>query len=111
MGQAHKNGQYLKNRQIILAGNPTCHWCGTQPATQADHLIEVDRGGGHELENLVPSCAKCNNTRAHLYSSAKANIKNNARAEALRDNGIEIKKSTPRFDTVRWRIKTPPAKP
>lgn len=99
MGQAHKNGEYLKNRQIILKGNPTCHWCGTQPATQADHLIEVDRGGGHELQNLVPSCAKCNNTRAHLYSSAKANIKNNARAEALRDNGIEIKKSKPVFYT------------
>ena len=99
MSLAHKDGRYLKNRQVILQGNPLCHWCGTQPATQADHLIEVDRGGGHELENLVPSCAKCNNTRAHLYSSAKAVTKNNARAEALRDNGIEIKKSKPFFYT------------
>jgi len=99
MSLAHKDGRYLKNRQVVLRGNPLCHWCGTQPATQADHLIEVDRGGGHELENLVPSCAKCNNTRAHLYSSAKAVTKSHARAEALRDNGIEIKKSKPLFYT------------
>ena len=99
MSAGHKDGRYLKNRRVVLQGNPICYWCKRAPATQADHIIELDRGGGNELENLVPACAKCNNKRAHLYSSAKAMQKNTARAEALRDNGIEIKKTKTVFYT------------
>ena len=36
---------YLANRRAILTGSPLCHWCGNAQATEADHLIEHDRGG------------------------------------------------------------------
>jgi 5-methylcytosine-specific restriction endonuclease McrA len=54
---------YLKNRAKILAPKPICHWCGQRPAPTADHLKAVAEGGGHELENLVPACERCNRLR------------------------------------------------
>lgn len=61
---------YQNNRRMILADGARCHWCD-KPATQADHLIETDRGGSDELDNLVPACAKCNAQRGRAYSAAK----------------------------------------
>jgi hypothetical protein len=57
-------------RRMILADGARCHWC-VKPATQADHLIETDRGGSDELDNLVPACAKCNARRGQAYAMAK----------------------------------------
>ena len=51
------SAEYRANRITILKGKPMCHWCGQRPATTADH---VRPEGGHELENLVPSCWQCN---------------------------------------------------
>ena len=55
-----------------------CHWCkaqlhlrqlephlseqGTRWAT-LDHLVPISEGGGHDDENLVLACYKCNTTR------------------------------------------------
>jgi 5-methylcytosine-specific restriction endonuclease McrA len=68
---------YLRNREILLAGNPICHWCGIRPATQADHLRS---DAGHELSNLVPACADCNQRRGG--AEGRATMK--ARAAARR---------------------------
>ena len=54
---------YKKKKRILLTENPFCHWCSA-PASEADHLIEVDRGGDNSLENMVSSCRKCNAIRA-----------------------------------------------
>ena len=62
---------YRKNRQQLLRDKPLCHWCKKQPATQADHVIEHDKGGSNDLDNLVPSCAKCNGRRGARYGNAK----------------------------------------
>jgi Phage Terminase/HNH endonuclease len=61
---------YLANRRRLLADNPQCHWCG-QPATEADHLIEHDRGGTDDIDNLVPACKTCNARRGNRYKQAK----------------------------------------
>ena len=61
---------YKKNKRILLAENPFCHWCSA-PASEADHLIEVDRGGDNSLENMVSSCRKCNATRGNKYRAAR----------------------------------------
>ena len=45
---------YKQARAAILAGSPLCHWCGNNPATEADHLIEQDRGGSNTTDNLEP---------------------------------------------------------
>lgn len=62
---------YKKNRAQLLRDKPTCHWCKRAPGTQADHLIEHDRGGTDDLDNLVPACAKCNGKRGARYVNAK----------------------------------------
>jgi hypothetical protein len=41
----------------VLAGGE-CYYCGW-PATEVDHIIPGSRGGGHEDENLVPACSRC----------------------------------------------------
>jgi 5-methylcytosine-specific restriction endonuclease McrA len=39
-----------------------CHWCGVNCAEKfdIDHVVPISKGGKHELENLVISCAPCN---------------------------------------------------
>lgn len=36
-----------------------CFYCGAK-SDHADHVIPLSRGGTHDLDNLVPACAKCN---------------------------------------------------
>lgn len=57
--QRDGTGDYERNRAILLASNPPCHYCG-KPATTADHRIAVGDGGTHALSNLVPACGPCN---------------------------------------------------
>ena len=80
---------YKRNRASILAGSPDCHWCGKNKATQADHLIELDRGGDHSLDNLVPSCGPCNAARGSRYVNQKAAQRIQARTKAL--GGLPVK--------------------
>ena len=70
---------YLKARGELLKDNPPCHWCKKRKATEADHLIEVDRGGSNETDNLVPSCKPCNSRRGANYKAAKGRARVNAR--------------------------------
>ena len=44
--------EFMRNRRIVLEHEPICHWCHKAPSTEADHLIEVDRGGTDDIENL-----------------------------------------------------------
>lgn len=39
-----------------------CHWCHKpiKGIPHADHLIALVKGGSNAIENIVPSCAKCN---------------------------------------------------
>jgi HNH endonuclease len=67
----HASATYQRNRKLILSDNPPCHWCGINAASEADHLIETDRGGTSELDNLVPACRKCNATRGNKYRAAR----------------------------------------
>ena len=55
--------EYQRNRKIVLEQEPICHWCRLRPSTTADHVRSVAKGGGHELENLVGACARCNERR------------------------------------------------
>lgn len=78
---------YRRNRQALLANNPPCHWCGQQGTTAnpmtADHLIEHDRGGSDELDNLVPACRRCNSKRGATYKGKRDAIRIQKRNEAV----------------------------
>jgi len=78
---------YRRNRQALLAGNPPCHWCGKEgtkanPLT-ADHLIEHDRGGSDDLDNLVPACRKCNSQRGATYKAKRDALRIQERNNAV----------------------------
>jgi 5-methylcytosine-specific restriction endonuclease McrA len=54
---------WRKIRQAVFAMKGTsCWWCG-RPATTIDHVIPVVLGGGHDHQNLVPACRRCNYSR------------------------------------------------
>jgi len=76
--------EFMRNRRIVLENEPICHWCHKAPSTEADHLIEVDRGGTDDLENLCGSCKKCNATRGNRYLNQKRTAQQHARLEHLR---------------------------
>ena len=77
------NPTYKANRKQLLAGNPPCYWCGA-PASEADHLIEHDRGGTDDLTNLVPACKPCNGRRGAAYKNkAKKKLKKNKQKNHL----------------------------
>lgn len=71
---ADKYGRVYVHRQVLYdaigPGPHSCHWCGTQidwkpkgapGELQPDHLN--NDGADNRLENLVPSCRRCNSTR------------------------------------------------
>ena len=53
--------QRWKNQRlrVLKRDGYVCQYCGDE-ATQVDHVISRASGGGHELENLLSCCAKCN---------------------------------------------------
>ena len=65
--------EYRDNRAELLRDNPQCYLCG-KPATEADHILEYDRGGTHEMHNLAPICKPCNSRRGQAYGERKKRI-------------------------------------
>lgn len=59
------NKAYRRNREAALRRDDyTCQTCGA-PATEADHILPVSKGGGHDLTNLRASCLPCNRRRGN----------------------------------------------
>ena len=96
MSKQHNDPEYRKNRTVILREQPTCTVCNRAPSTQVDHITPIDAGGGHNPENLRGICAKCNNTLGHKYVTQRNNTRNTIRADALKDNGIQIQTTKPK---------------
>ena len=61
---------YRRNRLILLADKPPCYRCG-KPADTADHIIEVDRGGTNDMDNLRPACRRCNSQTGATYKAKR----------------------------------------
>ena len=73
---------YRRNRQTLLADNPPCYRCG-KPADTADHIIEVDRGGTHDMDNLRPACRRCNSQAGAIYKAKRDAQRIQKRNEAV----------------------------
>jgi hypothetical protein len=53
--------------EAVVAAGP-CVYCG-EPATVADHVRPLSRGGTDDAGNLVPACRGCNGSKwAHLLT-------------------------------------------
>ena len=71
-GSIYGTSRWKKLRLQVLAEEPTCHWCKRRPSTQADHLVELARGGDpYERSNLVGSCAPCNSKRGSVLGNKR----------------------------------------
>ena len=73
----YNSKEWRATREKVLSQNAVCMWClytgKVSPATEADHIIPVDRcesEGINPLDpnNLVPSCRSCNARRASYES-------------------------------------------
>ena len=86
--------EFTRNRLIALENEPICHWCHKAKSTEADHLIETDRGGSDDVSNLVGSCKPCNASRGNRYLNAKRTAQQHSRAEhlGLQQNAQKTKK-------------------
>jgi hypothetical protein len=51
------SGEFLAG----LSSEP-CVYCGA-PFQHADHFYPIARGGLHCVENIVPACQRCNNSK------------------------------------------------
>lgn len=53
----------LSRRAIFARDGGRCVYCGAA-ATSIDHVIPRSRGGGHNWENVVSACHRCNHVKA-----------------------------------------------
>jgi len=56
----------LSRRAIFARDGGRCVYCSAT-ATSIDHVIPRSRGGGHNWENVVSACHRCNHLKADKY--------------------------------------------
>jgi len=78
--------QWKQLRAQVLQEEPICHWCHKKPSSQADHVVELDRGGDpYDRTNIVGSCASCNARRGAIHVNKKTaqRVQNRAKVSFL----------------------------
>jgi hypothetical protein len=83
--------QWKQLRAQVLQEEPICHWCRKKPSCQADHVVELDRGGDpYDRTNIVGSCASCNARRGAIHVNKKTaqRIQNRKKTSFLDDQTI-----------------------
>lgn len=50
-------------RLVLTVKGRTCHLCGQEGATTADHVVPWSHGGPNTLENMEPAHRSCNSSR------------------------------------------------
>ena len=55
-----KENQYQMKENIGV-----CLYCGSESETTFDHVISVDSGGEHSMDNMVPVCQSCNSSKSN----------------------------------------------
>lgn len=51
-----------------------CAYCGGTHDITADHVIDLNRGGEHTFENIVPACRSCNSRKKHRGILSMVNV-------------------------------------
>lgn len=46
--------------------DPECVFCGSREVRRWDHLVPINGGGETVLGNMVPACARCDDSKRHL---------------------------------------------
>ena len=62
--------QWKRQRERVLQRDQyICQYCG-QDATEVDHVIPRAKGGGHDMDNLVACCKRCNGLKGSRSEAA-----------------------------------------
>ena len=60
------SAEWKKQRlRVLKRDGYICAYCG-QDATEVDHIIARAKGGGHDLDNLVACCKRCNGLKGAM---------------------------------------------
>lgn len=86
--------EWKELRAQVLRDEPVCHWCGKAPSTEADHIIELHRGGDNNRDNLVGSCKPCNAARGARYGNRTRASKALKAREATGTPQVVVRRST-----------------
>jgi len=66
-GRAYNQGEYRRNRQILLKNAIICAGCGGIPTAgdpfTVDHIVPLARGGSNALANLQVLHRSCNSRK------------------------------------------------
>ncbi len=69
---------------LAFFGNepPECVYCGSRDITRWDHLIPVSKGGETVLGNMVPACARCDDSKRDVPFDAwmQSDVKNSPKS-------------------------------
>lgn len=55
--------EFFTTEQLIKKYGNNCFYCLNGSFEHLDHYIPLSKGGSHTLENVRPSCQKCNNKK------------------------------------------------
>lgn len=71
------NGVFkIATKELKKLYESPCLYCGSIESIQADHVVPIARGGTHSIGNLVPACARCNQSKgSKLLTEWKASLK------------------------------------
>ena len=78
-------------RQVLARDGHRCQRCGEPGALEVHHKLPVEKGGGHELENLVTLCVKCH---VSLHRNERIGPERAAWRAWLTDRGREASPSS-----------------
>ena len=56
--------------ELVSAYGGRCAYCGELDKLEPDHRVALSRGGSNRIENILPSCHRCN-ARKHRMSEAE----------------------------------------
>uniref|UniRef100_A0A7S0VRL5 HNH nuclease domain-containing protein n=1 Tax=Hemiselmis tepida TaxID=464990 RepID=A0A7S0VRL5_9CRYP len=76
----------VNRRTVLMRDKGICQYCGCL-AENVDHVVPRSRGGKNNWENVVASCAPCNNRKAD---------------KMLKDTDMKLKKEPTRPDKESW---------
>jgi len=72
MAKRNKTRKRISNsdrKQILKRDRYICGYCGKRKkpsSLEIDHVIPVEKGGYHGIENFVTSCKSCNRKKWHF---------------------------------------------